>query len=394
MATETLSKSRMSRPRLVGLDVARAIALIGMFAAHIGPRYDASGDLSATFTVVAGRSSALFAVLAGVSLVLMSARRLQRDPAAVGVVRAQIASRALLIAALGAFIGALGSGVAVILVNYGVLFLLAIPVITWGWRRLLALWLAWLLVSPTVTWLLAPHLPAPTGRVTSILSLRTPLESASELLLTGYYPVFTWGTYLFFGMALARLGLHRKVVRTSLLAIGLVTAPVTLWFSQVYTGLSTTRERLTADVGMTPQMWPVLDAQLQRGWSGNPMMESWAWMPVWAPHTSTMMDLLHTCATAAAVIGLALVLTAAIPRALAPGWRIAWGAGTMTLTLYVGHVVVLAAPAWVPGNHSFAAHTLGALLIGAIFAAACRRGPLEALLNAAVNAPAKTHQRD
>ncbi|UJH70723.1 heparan-alpha-glucosaminide N-acetyltransferase domain-containing protein [Ornithinimicrobium sp. INDO-MA30-4] len=174
MATETLSKSRMSRPRLVGLDVARAIALIGMFAAHIGPRYDASGDLSATFTVVAGRSSALFAVLAGVSLVLMSARRLQRDPAAVGVVRAQIASRALLIAALGAFIGALGSGVAVILVNYGVLFLLAIPVITWGWRRLLALWLAWLLVSPTVTWLLAPHLPAPTGRVTSILSLRTP----------------------------------------------------------------------------------------------------------------------------------------------------------------------------------------------------------------------------
>ena len=57
--------SSRSTPRLVGLDVARALAVLGMFAAHTAPG-------SWLYTIAEGRAAALFAVLAGVSIALMS----------------------------------------------------------------------------------------------------------------------------------------------------------------------------------------------------------------------------------------------------------------------------------------------------------------------------------
>ncbi|MBW8171733.1 DUF1624 domain-containing protein [Ornithinimicrobium sp. Arc0846-15] len=374
--------------RIVGVDVARTLALIGMFTAHIGSRYDASGEVALTFQVVAGRSSALFAVLAGVSLVLMSERQLREVPPAVSAVRISIAMRAMLVAMIGLFFGALDSGVAVILVNYGLLFLFAIPVITWGWRKLMALAAFWLVASPTLTWLLTPYLPTPSGRVTSLFSLVTPMESTSELLFTGYYPVITWGTYLFFGMALARLDLRRPVVAAALLVGGSVVACLTLATSWAYTGSAAIKGALTADVGLPWSQWPDLADRLKLGWAGDPALTSWLWMPVWAPHTGTMMDLLHTCATAAAALGLGLVATAAIPAPWARSWQIFWGAGAVSLTLYVTHVVLLAGPAI--GGRALLAHTVGALLIGMVFAATRHRGPLEALVSAALRQPSAT----
>ncbi len=56
--------------RLRGVDVARAVALIGMMGTHLLPEYDAHGRLTPWFWFAAGRSSALFALLAGVGLAL------------------------------------------------------------------------------------------------------------------------------------------------------------------------------------------------------------------------------------------------------------------------------------------------------------------------------------
>ena len=55
--------------RLVGLDIARCLALLGMIATHALPTATAAGEATAVHQLVAGRSSALFAVLAGVELV-------------------------------------------------------------------------------------------------------------------------------------------------------------------------------------------------------------------------------------------------------------------------------------------------------------------------------------
>jgi uncharacterized membrane protein len=60
--------------RVVGVDVARALALVGMMATHILPGLE-QGQVSFSHQLAAGRASALFAVLAGVSLVLVAGRR-------------------------------------------------------------------------------------------------------------------------------------------------------------------------------------------------------------------------------------------------------------------------------------------------------------------------------
>lgn len=376
--------------RIVGVDVARTLALLGMFAAHIGPRYgDAPQQVEPLFQLVAGRSSALFAVLAGVSLVLMSAGTLAADSSAVGQVRRQIVIRAAAVASIGVILGTADSGVAVILVNYGLLFLLALPVITWGWRRLMALTVLWLALSPVATWVIKPILPLPSGRPTSIFSLMNPLESLSEVLVTGYYPVLTWGTYLFLGMALARLDLRRGRVALGLFVVGTVGLLASLAVSGAYTASTSVQQILLADVGFEPEQWGQLNQQLQVGWSGDPSLSAWSWMPVWAPHTSTTMDLVQTCASSIAIIGASLLCTEAIPGRWRRTWQIFWGAGAMTLTLYVGHVLVLSAPESLPGSHSLIAHTLGAMLLGMVFAATNHRGPLEALLRE-MTKPSKT----
>ena len=52
--------------RLLGVDAARALALIGMMSVHLLPSTDPDGTISTAYLISAGRASALFAVLAGV----------------------------------------------------------------------------------------------------------------------------------------------------------------------------------------------------------------------------------------------------------------------------------------------------------------------------------------
>ena len=60
--------------RLVGVDVARCLALLGMVATHVLAERDPDGSLTTAQWLAGGRASALFAVLAGVSLALMTGR--------------------------------------------------------------------------------------------------------------------------------------------------------------------------------------------------------------------------------------------------------------------------------------------------------------------------------
>ena len=97
-----LTDRTAGRPgRLVGLDVARCLALVGMIATHtLMPPFPGE-DRPVWHWLASGRASALFAVLAGVSLALMSGgprpvRGRERLATTTG-----LAVRALLIAALG-----------------------------------------------------------------------------------------------------------------------------------------------------------------------------------------------------------------------------------------------------------------------------------------------------
>jgi len=59
--------------RLLGVDVARSLALFGMMSVHIFfPAFRPDGSMIPAYAIAAGRSAALFATLAGVGIALAS----------------------------------------------------------------------------------------------------------------------------------------------------------------------------------------------------------------------------------------------------------------------------------------------------------------------------------
>ncbi len=365
-------------PRVVGVDLARTLALLGMFAAHLLDPLDpaAPGGVDPLFQLVGGRSSALFALLAGVGVALATTRA-RDDPARY---RARLAVRALVVALLGLLLGSLASGVAVILTFYGLLFLCALPVLTWGARRLAVLAAGWALLSPVVSLLLRRHVDAPPKIVPSLLDLDRPGELLTELLLTGYYPVLTWAAYLFAGMAVGRLDLRRAATGRRLAVLGAALGVLALATSALVTSSAAVRTALVADARRPVAGWAELDTQLRRGIFGTHPTDTAWWLGVWAPHSGSIVDLVHTTGTALLVLGLALWLTGRVTSA---PWRVLAGAGAMTLTLYTTHVVVLAGVLGARGPVALALHSVLALLVGALFASAAVRGPLEQLVSGA-----------
>jgi hypothetical protein len=105
--------------------------LLGMIAPH---------------EIAGGRASALFAVLAGVSLALISGGSRPERSARIA---AGIAVRALTIALIGLVLGELPTTIAIILTYYGALFLLGLPFDFLRWRTLAVAWLlAWTRDAP------------------------------------------------------------------------------------------------------------------------------------------------------------------------------------------------------------------------------------------------------
>ncbi|WP_425310090.1 heparan-alpha-glucosaminide N-acetyltransferase domain-containing protein [Ammonicoccus fulvus] len=129
---ETLATgpSPADRARLLGIDVARALAVLGMVAVHLVP--DASGDgMSPAFIISSGKSAALFAVLAGVGIALSTGREHRpRGRRWLGSLAA-VTVRAVLIALVGLALGLVVSSerADVILVAYAAMFLLALPLL-------------------------------------------------------------------------------------------------------------------------------------------------------------------------------------------------------------------------------------------------------------------------
>jgi hypothetical protein len=286
-------------------------------------------------------------------------------------VQVAVLVRAVLLVALGLWLGTLDSGVAVILVYYGVLFVLVTPFLGLG-----AAPLAWLaagtaLVAPVVSHVLRPALPPPTYDVPTLAMLSRPGQSLVELTVTGYYPAVPWLAYLFAGLAVGRLVLSERGVAVRLLAGGMALAVGARVVSALLLGPLGGLAALRTE---QPELFTLpLDVALRVGLFGTtPTGNPW-WLAVAAPHTATPLDLATTIGSSVAVLGLLLLV---LPR---PRW---WAAplvavGGMTLTLYTLHVVLLAGP--LPGGSTLAwgAHVLVAVAIALPWRRWVGQGPLE-----------------
>jgi uncharacterized membrane protein len=373
-----------ARRRLSGVDVARAVALLAMMATHALPLEEA-GRPTLTGAVASGRASALFAVLAGVGLALLTGGPRPLGGRPLAVARRGVLARAAVIAVLGLVLGLWPSGVAVILVNYGLLFAVATVFLGLRARALVPLAAAWLLLAPVLSHVLRARVPEPSLAVPSLASASSPVQALTELLLTGYYPVLTWTGYLLLGLAAGRLPLQRARAAAAVLAAGAVAATAA-WLA------SDPLLRAAGGVAALAATLPPRDrlrgattaAQLQEGFYGTTPTTAWGWLAVRAPHSGTPVDLVHTGGCALAVLGLCLLVTRWGPAALALTPLAA--AGAMTLTLYTLHVVSLPVLVLLLGGPA----TYGVSVVaGLAFATAWRlgaqhgplprRGPLEQL---------------
>lgn len=387
--------------RLVGLDLARCVALLGMVATHVVD--ESRGGLLGAFTEVShGRASALFATLAGVTLALLTGGR---TPVA-GRERVARSSgllvRCLVLGLVGLLLGGLDSGLAVILVNYALLLALGLLVVGLRAPALAGLAAVWVLVGPLVAQVVRPELPDRGFDNPTVGLLGEPVRFFSELLFTGYYPVFSWVVYLLAGMALGRLGL-RRVAAGPLVVVAAGGAVLAAGAYRLSDALVSRPETLQAllyggDLGrpVSPpvaEMRAALREQVGTGLYGQTPVEGpWQWLLVAAPHSTTPFDLATTVGSALFVLCACLLLERGL-RAL-PGRATTWsraavavvaGAGAVPLSAYALHVVMrspLLPPVEVevgeaPGT---AWYFLALLLPGALLRLAGLKGPLEALV--------------
>lgn len=345
-----------------------------MVATHVLDERTPSGELAAGQWLAGGRASALFATLAGVAIALMTGGRTPFQGADRRRRTTSLAIRAVLIAAIGLVLGALDSGLAVILAYYGVAFLLALPFAGLRAGTLALLAAGWVVVAPVVSWSLQPDLPARDFANPSFGDLAHPGQLLSELLFTGYYPAVPWLAYVLAGMALGRADL-RNVRLLAALAVGGVAVAVAV------TALS---RRLTANAEelLVGQQFSDVDAlldEISTGMFGNvPVGGPWQWLLVVAPHSTTPFDVAQTLASAVAVIGACCLVARLVPLVGRVFLAVLFGAGAMTLSLYSLHVVMRTPDVW-PAEEAgvYLDHVLVLLAIGMVFAAAGLRGPLE-----------------
>lgn len=323
------------------MDLSRFIAVFTMMAAHLIPEVDpVTGNVTAIHRIVDGRSAALFAVLAGVSLALSTGRREPTSRWAAASVG--IAARAGVLFVIGMSLGVFSEYVAVILVNYALLFLLAPLFLRLRTRMLLGLAALWVLAGPVLShvlrqwWWPEGHWP---GDVSSWLSLADPLRLLHELLLSGYYPVLTWVPYLLVGLAIGRSAVLYQSRGSALVLLGSGTALAAWVLSDVLLRLPAAQGALVIPEGH-PFAFEDPEILDQLALYGTAPTTSWWWLATVQAHTGSVLDLVHTIGTSVAVIGLCHLVCSswAVRTSLTPFTV----AGSMPLTLYTVHVIWVA----------------------------------------------------
>ncbi|MFI0822046.1 DUF418 domain-containing protein [Streptomyces sp. NPDC021098] len=394
LAPESATATERGSPtaRLVGVDLARALAVFGMFTVHVGPlpSPESGGVGNWIMNLANGRASALFATLAGFSLMLIAGRFEPKTGLAGRQAKARIAIRAVVLLALGTALAMTNFGGAGILNFYGVYFLLALPLVRLRARTLATIAVALAVVAPQVAFGLRALL---NESIVNSINAYDPIArlcgvGVLDLLLTGLYPVITWMTFVVTGMALGRLDLTSGAVQRRLAVLG--PALIVLGYGDSWLALRVSGGAQEIMSGPPAAKDPGMGSGSFDMDIGGELEGPDAWGLLAAePHTGSTFDLVGSLGIAITVLLCVTVAMARLPwlrRLATPIIAV----GTMSLTIYVGHIlVILALPgaaATPPESASVALLTwfiVGATLFAAIWSRFFRRGPLEYLLNGA-----------
>ncbi|EST36479.1 DUF418 domain-containing protein [Streptomyces roseochromogenus] len=371
--------------RLIGVDLARGLAVFGMYAAHVGPDPSRGGVTGHLMELAHGRASALFAFLAGFSILLITGRRTPKTGLAGRQAVAKVVIRALVLLALGTALTMCGTPVEVILAFYGLYFLLVLPLYRLGARPLAVIAAASALVLPQLLYVIQHALPA--DGADGVWTWPADADGIVSLLFTGSYPALTWIPFVIAGMAVARLDLAATAVRVRLALTGIGLAVLGhggswLALHMVPGALSELSAGGRSEGGSAASAW----------WSdtwGYPDGSTPAGLLVASPHSETTLSILANTGVAIAVLAACLAAVDAVPRVQRLA-RPVIAVGSMSLTAYVFHVVGIQflGIEELPGSppHVLLGFIAAVTVFATLWARFFRRGPLEWLLGQATRA--------
>ncbi|GAA1838372.1 DUF418 domain-containing protein [Agromyces salentinus] len=337
--------------RVVGVDIARGLALIGMFVAHVAPMVPDEG-VAALMAVADERPRLLFALTAGIGLGLLSGGiRPTADPRGRRRLRGQVAIRAIILIALGVLIAAtLHPLVFIILDVYGVAFLLMLPLLFLPPRVALGLGIGLLAVMPALAAMASTTEFVEQARL-------TPLRFLSDWVVSGAYPAVIWVPVMLIGVALARLDLESRVTVTVTGLVGAAAAFIALPLAS-----------------LLPPPTMVAEAS-------------------WAVPLRASLETFGNTGVGAAVVAVLLALTlfaaAGVRRATVAVTSPIAAMGGMPLTIYTLHLVVISlAKRTEPGTGAVTDDSwpllvglvVGSMLFAWLWRRFIGRGPLEWLL--------------
>lgn len=362
---------RRYRGRVAGIDVARGLAVLGMFCAHVAPR-DPRDPVVLRLLVTAsdGRSSILFALLAGVSLAILTGRNVVYEGEQMRTARLRILGRSAMLVVIAGLLVSLGTSINVILAFYAAWFVAALPFARWPAARLLRAAAVLSVLGPLtavgVMWLAGSLGMWMTGDANSFIV---------EVFFSGAYPGASYMVFVLAGMGIGRLDVTSTRLQVRLVWVGgllAVLGYLTSWCLAQVVGFPT-------EEGIEP--WRQVTIA-----NGPTTGEGLHWTPLPLPaladlvdagaHTGTVLETVGSGGCAVMVLGLCL---------LAGGWarhvlRPVAAVGSMALTAYSAQFVVVAfnedwlvAQDWTP----FAWLALGTMAGTLGWGLVARRGPLE-----------------
>lgn len=388
--------------RITGLDTARAVAILGMIATHIYPLLQSKSDgtLSPTWVgaTLTGVSSALFVVLAGVGLSLLT-----KNTTDVFTARIQLSLRALMLILIGLLLGHVGSNVAIILVHYGVLFFLAMWCIQLSTRALTALAVSWVVLAPILHGVMTRFMQLQAGGSTAYAEnwrlwtsptlwdvFQQPGLLLWDILFTGYYPVISFFGYVLLGMAIGRTKMYKWSTGVGLLGLGTISYLACRGIAAWLLLNPAFATRIAHATGVPTGQLPAMSAT---GASINTDLAMGApqWYGLAVPHSGAPLDIYSTAGAAMAVIGIFLLMTQVglVRKLLFP----LSATGMVALTAYVVHVIVtglwptdwsqalhVGDPLFVDAWIMLIVHWIIVITIGVVVYLVGIRGPLESLL--------------
>lgn len=372
---------KQARPRLEGVDLARWVAVTGMLLVHFSVPFVPGDTVTAWLTHQAawGRATILFTFLAGVSLAIIAGAREPHRGRKANVTAGRVAVRGLVLMIIGWILTAIVSpteaALTVIITYYGLYFLLAIPFL-----RLNAKWSAAAAVTAAIV---GPQLLYALRRsndeggwfyeFTQSWNQASPghifLEQGLlDLSVYGFYPALSYLAIVLAGLAVGRLDLRSHTVRMGLAALGLLLNSVAYrasWHAwESY--------RLVDEIGPREEH------------QGPVPTDDARWLLSSASHTATTPEIVGGTGLGMAVLVGCLYLADLLPRLLRP----LIATGTMALTVYVAHALVMAWQANIDHTSGDLAHWLneympevfivGAIVVGFAWHKLVGRGPVEA----------------